>query len=328
MTPILRGYLAELQRQLHLAPAEEREILRELRDHVEDRAQELADQGISTDAALRQAMRELGEARAIAGRFYEVYSKGSWMYAVFAALPHLVLALIFALHLWTKPWMVAALLGVALAISFLGWRRGRPVWTYPWVGYALVVPLISWGLAMSAIGYGAWGVITKGALPLGIPIYAVSIAYIAFSLWVFVRILSRVARRDWLMASLTVLPLPFLGYWFLYFYGRKELLEQTGVPLQEFDGSVAVVFLVVAGATVMFFRIGRRFVRAALLAITAPTLIVLAWLSREGGPGYVALFGFSALSLVIMLVPALFDARTPSPQTPPEELTYALDDRR
>ena len=62
---------------------------------------------------------------------------------------------------------------------------------------------------MSAVGYGAWGVLTRGSLPLAIPIYIVSLAYIAISMWVVIKIASRVARNDWLMASLTVLPIPF-----------------------------------------------------------------------------------------------------------------------
>ena len=303
-------YLSQLSEHLHLEPSQEGEILRELRGHIEDRAQELADTGMSTDDALNQAVRELGESRTVARGLYEVHSQRSWHHASLAALPHVLLALMFALHIWTTPVWVALLLGLALIISVLGWRAGRPTWTFPWLGYCLVVPLISWGLAMSAVGYGAWGILTTGTLPLGIPIYLGSFLYIGLSLWIVIKIVSRVARRDWLMASLTVMPIPFLAYWFLYFYENEELFtpsgERVGQTLQEVDSAAAIVFLILAVATAVFLRVGRRAVRVALLAITAPSMVILAWLSYQGGVGLMAVFGFAAFSLIVLFVPALF----------------------
>lgn len=310
MTRPVRGYLSDLGAHLHLDPSQEGEILRELQGHLEDRAQELADSGMSTDAALTQAMREMGESRVIASSLYEVHSTRSWHHAGLAALPHVLLSLMFALHIWTAPVWVSLLLGIALIISVLGWRAGRPTWTFPWLGYVLMVPLISWGLAMSAVGYGAWGIITTGSLPFGIPLYLGSLLYIGVSLWIVIRIVSRVARKDWLMASLTVLPIPFLAYWFLYFYDNDELFtpsgERVGQSLQEVDSSAAIVFLILAIATAVFFRVGRRAVRVALLAITAPSVVILAWVSYQGGVGHMAVFGFAALSLIVLFAPALF----------------------
>ena len=75
------------------------------------------------------------------------------------------------------------------------------------------------------------------------------------------------------------------------------------------DSSAAVVFVVLAVATAIFFRIGRRLIRVALLAITAPSMVVLAWLSYKSGPGYLALFAFCAVSLAVLLSPALLDYR-------------------
>ena len=43
--------------------------------------------------------------------------------------------------------------------------------------------------------------------------------------------------------------------------------------------------------------------------ITAPSMIVLAWMSYQGGRGYVAVFIFVAVSLVVLLSPALFDLK-------------------
>ena len=309
MTSMSRGYFDNLGRQLHLEPREEKEILDELQAHVEDRAQDLIESGVSSDEALSDALNDLGPTDDIANQLYEVHSRGSWYHTALAMLPHILLALMFALNLWTAPGWVILLLVVAIATSVYGWRKGRPRWTYPWLGYCLMAPIVSWGLAMSAVGYGAWGVLTRGSLPLGIPIYAVSFGYIALSLWMVIWIVSKVARPDWVMASLAVLPIPFLAYWFLYFYNGGLQLRPTGQPLQEVDSSAAIVFLILAVATAIFFRIGRRLLRVALLVITAPSMIVLAWLSYQSGPGYVALFLYAAVSLAVLLSPALFDLK-------------------
>ena len=309
MTTLMRGYLSRLGRHLRLDPLEEREILDELQTHIEDRTQELVEAGASPDQALTRALNDLGALKSIANQFYEVHSRGSFYHTLLAALPHLLIALMFALHMWTTPAWVVVMLLVALSISVAGWRKGRPRWTYPWLGYCLVVPIVSWGLAMSAVGYGAWTIVTQGSLPFSVPIYAASFAYVAFSLWFVIKIVSRVAQRDWLMASLAVLPVPFLAYWFFYFYGQSEALRADGQSLMDLDNSVAAVFLILAASTAVFFRVGRRLARVAILLITAPSIIVLARLSYQSGPGYIAAFIFAAISLAALLSPMLFDLR-------------------
>ena len=299
------GFFTDLDRDLHLARDEQTEILHELQAHVEDETRELVEAGVPRDEAHAHVLKALGASEEIASYFYEVHSRGSWYHTALGVIPHLLLALMFVFHLWTSPAWLVPMLVVALAISVIGWRMGRPRWTYPWLGYCLVIPVVSWGLAMSAVGYGAWAIVSRGDLPLSLPIYAASFVYIGFSLWLVIRFLSKVARPDWVMASLAVLPIPFLAYWFFYFYNGAAGRQ----PLQEVDTSATVVFLILAAATAVFFRVGRRLVRVALLVITAPSMLILAWLSYQGGPGFVALFLFSAVSMALLLSPALFDVR-------------------
>ena len=318
-----RNYLSDLGRHLHLDSSEEREILRELRDHIEDRSRELESEGMSTADAQSRALQELGGSDDIAEELYQVHSRASWHHTALAVLPHIVLAIIFAFHLWSSPGWLALLLAGTVIMSAIGWRKGRPKWTYSWLGYSLVAPFVSWGLAMSAVVYGAWSVLTKGTLPLSIPLYMVIFGYVAISIWIVVRVASKLVRPDWVMGSLTILPVPFLVYWFVYFYDRRDVLESSGYPLRDVDSSAAIVFLVLAGTTALFLRISRRVIRVALLAVAAPSLIVLAWISLQGGPGFVALFLFCAFSMLVLLAPKLFDSRSaprPEPISILEEL--------
>ncbi len=309
MSSLVRGYLSDLGRHLHMSPPQEREILNEIRGHVEDSAREMMDEGISQDDAISSAVSGLGPSEGVARQLYRVHTQGSWYHTSLAVLPHVLLSLMFALGLWTAPGWLAVLLLVAVVISIFGWRKGRPTWTYPWLGYCLVAPIVAWGLAMSTVGYGAWGVLTGGPLPLSIPIYVASFVYLAGSMWVVMSIVTRVAQRDWVMASLTVMPVPFLTYWFVLFYNEEGLMSAQGRLFQGVDASAAVVFLILAGATALFFRLGRRVVRVGLLLVTAPSMVILSWLSYRGGPGYMAVFTLAAMSLVVLLVPALLDER-------------------
>ena len=332
-----RGYFNDLGQRLHLDSSERQEIIHELQAHVEDKTLELVAEGATSDEAISHALNDLGPSNGIAQNFYEVHSRGSWFHTTLAVLPHVILAFMFAFHLWTTPGWIVLMFATALAMSVVGWRMGRPRWAFPWLGYCLMAPILSWGLAMSAVGYGAWGVLAHGTLPLGLPIYWVSFAYIALSLAVVIRIVSKVARPDWVMASLAVLPIPFLAYWFLYFYSlgekvqtaalqvgevdnyiysRGDGLPAMGLRLQEIDGSAAIVFLILAVSTALFFRIGRRIARVSLLIVTAPSMIVLAWISYHGDTGYMAAFLFSAVSLAILLSPALFELKDRSAGPP------------
>lgn len=320
----VRGYLNDIGKQLRLEGPAQTEILRELETHIEDEAQDLMESGVSSDEAMGRALSSLGASQVVARHFYEVHSRGSWYHTALAVLPHILLSAMFALHLWTRPVWVTGLLLVALIITIVGWRKGRPRWTYPWLGYCLVTPMVSWALAMSAVGYGAYTIVREGQLPLGIPIYIASFVYITVSLWIVIRTLSKVAKPDWIMASLAILPLPFLAFWFFYFYNGGELLQAGTRPLHAVDNSAAIVFLIVAAATAIFFRIGKRLVRVALLLITAPSVIILAWVSYQGGTRPFSVFLFAAISLAVLLSPALFDLKDHQPTD--ENLMPFIDD--
>jgi hypothetical protein len=97
MTFPTRRYLGDLGRWLHLPPTEEREILHEIRDHIEDSANDLIDDGIQSQDAFSSALTELGASRSIARKLYEVHSQGSWYHTSLAVLPHILLSLMFAL---------------------------------------------------------------------------------------------------------------------------------------------------------------------------------------------------------------------------------------
>ncbi|MBI4298680.1 MAG: hypothetical protein HY666_02860 [Chloroflexi bacterium] len=305
----LRGYLYGLSRQLHLEPVREREVLRELQGHVEDRAQELIEKGMPPKDALHQALKHFGQPKSIARGLYEVHSRGSWLDISLAITPHLLFALLFAFNLWSEVLWVSVLLVATALVSFLGWMKDRPNWSYPWLGYCLIAPGISWVFALSALAYGAWSLVTKGSLPMGIPVYIAALVYIPVAMWLGLWIFSKVVRRDWLLASLTTLPFPFLTYWLLYFQSRRPLVESANPQFTETGGAIALVFLSLALVTALFLRIGQRVIKAVLLLVATPALAMLIWLSYEGNSGYMGMLFFSMVSVILLLSPALLEHR-------------------
>jgi phosphatidylserine synthase len=82
--------------------------------------------------------------------------------------------------------------------------------------------------------------------------------------------------------------------------------------------------MIIAVATAVFYRVGKRLIRVALLMITAPSLVVLAWMSIQGGRGYMAVFVFAVVSMVVLLSLALFDLKTNKEE--PTEYVHGLTD--
>ena len=143
-------YLYALARRLHLDSTQEREIIQEVKGHLEDKAADLNAHGMDPAAVLNRAVREMGNPEAVARSMYEVHSPGVWRDALLATVPHFLLASLFALHLWSHYFLVGLLLIGVTLVTWRNWRAGRrSKWSYSWLGYTLAAPTLSWLLGLS-----------------------------------------------------------------------------------------------------------------------------------------------------------------------------------
>ena len=303
-----RRYLLNLANELRLDPNTKEEVLRELQGHLEDKAADLESVGLSHDEAHTQAVNELGRPDAIAKDMYAVHSRGSWRDTLLATLPHLLLAALFAFHLWTQFLLILILLTAVTFIAFKGWRSGRPKWTYSWLGYSLAAPAISWLMALLALGSAAWTLINTGTLPFSIPMLILMAASIPFCLWIMASVAFRVVQRDWLLASLTALPFPFLTSWILFFNWQGGLWPNTA-NVQETDGDRAVVFLALAVTTAVFFKVGRRLVQIGLLTLSTALLVMYTAIAIPLSFGLFAIILIGISSIAFLLSPAILESR-------------------
>ena len=306
----INNYLNSLARRLHLDPQHEREILEELQAHIEDKAAELEAQGLDRDTALNCAVEEMGAPRTLASRMYAVHSTGVWRDVALAMFPHFLLAALFALHLWSHYFLVSlVLLGIAF-VTWRNWRAGHPSkWSYSWMGYTLAAPAISWLLSLIALSYGAWTLVTTGRLPFNTVLFFLLVGYVPFSMWIVYNVVAKIAKRDWLLVSLTALPFPFLTSWVLFLNWSGGLWSDHAERMQQSDTARACIFLALAITTAVFLKVGPRLVRIGLLAVITSILIVITALSLPVDLGFVAVGLMILASVAFLLSPAVLEAQ-------------------
>ena len=305
----LRPYLRSLAKRLRLDPSTQRSVLLELQSHLEDKAHDLQAAGVSRKEAIQRAMQYMGKPTHIAEKIYAIHSKGSWRDILLATVPHLLLAVLFALNLWTRYALLGlVLLGVAM-VAIRCWRKDKPKWSYSWLGYCMAAPALSWLLATVALAYGAWTFVTTGGLPLSPALYLLILVYIPFSLWVMAWVVVPLVKQDWLMASLSALPFPFLTTWLLFFNSQGTLWGQDKVSLRETDGDRALVFLALAVTTGAFFMIGNRLLKIGLLTASTALMVAFTVVSVPVSFGILAAILIILASIAFLFSPAVLGSK-------------------
>ena len=305
----LRGYLHNLTKMLKLDPGTNREITLEIQGHLEEKIEELREDGLTYQEARATALRDLGRPDLISREMYSVHSIGSWRDILLATLPHLLLASLFALHLWTRYLLVAVVLVGITVVALRGWKDGKSKWAYTWLGYSMAAPALSWVMALVAIGYGTWRYVTTGNLPFSFPVYFLLIAYIPFSLWMTWKVVMRVVRHDWLLVSLTALPFPFLTAWILFLNWQGGLWSANTAKVQETDSDRALVFLALAVTTGVFLKVGHRLVKIGLLTVSTAVLVIFSIVVIPFGFGILSGILVTLASVAFLLSPAFLQSR-------------------
>lgn len=307
------NYLHALAWRLHLDPAEKDEIIQELEAHLEDKAAELETQGIDHDAAVSRAVQEMGAPNVVARGMYEVHSPGVWRDVILATIPHFLLASLFALHLWSHYFLVSLLLIAIAFVTWRNWRAGSPSkWSYSWMGYSLAAPALSWLLSLTTLGYGAWTLLTTGQLPFNVVLFFLLIGYVPFSMWIMANVIFKMVKRDWLLASLTALPFPFLTSWILFLNWQGGLWSEHAERMQDSDTARAFIFVAMAVTTAVFLKVGPRLLRIGLLTVSTSILVIITAASLPVSLGALAVILMIVASLAFLLSPAMLESKMES----------------
>jgi hypothetical protein len=294
MMSIISHYVNRFKDCLHIDQTIRDGVAEELYTHLEEKAQELEENGLSREEAGKIAVQSLGSPELIAEQIYETHAQGSWKEALFSALPHLLVALLFTSYYWQNIIYASIILALTVGIAIYGWHRGKPIWLFPWLGYYLM-PVVITGILLLSLPQG------RG--------WVAALIYIPLALFAFIHIMRQTARRDWLYASLMLAPMLVTFTWFSSLGTVNELLASDWMArLQTNALWIVISFIALAGATIAFIRLKPR--RYKILSLLIPPLVILLSVTMASR-GHINSWGWLILffSLSAFAIPVWMQAR-------------------
>jgi hypothetical protein len=261
MTQEVSQYLESIRTDARLDRTDEPVVMSELEAHIEDKINELTESGLSHDEAVKTCIWEMGSIKAIARQMYEAYNQGTWRQVLMAAMPHFIFGLLFMLNWWNYPqWMSIALV-LTLGIALYGWGHGKPAWFFPWLGYTLV-PVITVGILLLY-------------LPSNWSFLAIVIYFPLAAWWIF-RIIIQTTRKDWLLATVMLLPIPVIVGWFLSICPTGKFSEDSLEKVNIYAPWIGLTFMMMAFTIGTFLRLRQRWLRISLLTVSGLITLTLA----------------------------------------------------
>jgi hypothetical protein len=292
LATVLSHYLEMVRANLKLDRSTEQEVIQELETHIEDELQELKDAGLSDEEAADACMTLMGSAKTLARQIYESHSQGSWSQALFAAMPHLLFGLLFALSWWQGIIGLLAMLVAVLSVVVYGWWRGKPSWLFSWLSYSLL-PVVFAGLLLLYLPQG-WS-------------WLAILIYIPMALWLVCAFTLKKVKRDWLYSSLMLLPLPIIIGWFM----AVEPVDRTPAywlqRLQDFAPWIGLTFLSLGVAVTTFIRLRKRWLRISVLVVTGLITLTMIAYYTDGRLSIPAFLALIVVMLILLLSPALVE---------------------
>ena len=310
MLPEVKEYLEQVHSHLRLDPVTERQVISELYTHFEEKITDLqVDKGASEKDATKAAIESFGRARVVARLMYEAYSKGSWDDAVMASLPHLLIAGLFTFHLWHHPLIAPIVFISIVGVTLFGWWHGKPNWLYSWIGYSLL-PLLIGGYTSAptikqAIFFILWG---DGSLP-NIWLLLLIVALVVLSIWIIIRTTIRVVKRDWILVSMMLVPLPIFGSWLFNIEQASGLFQSIDASLHLWDTPMALAFAVLGITAAAFIRLRQRVLKVGAVIVVGSIALAMVGHNLWGELGFFGLVALFLFMLAFLFTPALVEAR-------------------
>jgi len=292
MTPELSQYLDNIRYNSKLNRSDEREVISELEAHIEDRIQQLEEDGLSKEEAISACLEQMGSTKLVAQQMYEAYSQGSWKQVSIASMPHLLFGLLFALNWWQHIGWLSVVLLLILGTAVYGWWHGKPTWVFSWLGYSLL-PVLAVGLLLIYLPRG-WSLL---AIPL----------YIPLALWWLFHIIIQTTRRDWLFSSLMLLPIPIIIGWFLAVSPEGKLTEYSLQRVYYFAPWIGLSFMALALTIAAFIRLRQRWLRICLLSISGLLTLTLVVYYTSGQLNTLTFSGLILVMWGVFLIPPLLE---------------------
>lgn len=292
MTQELAQYLESIRTNARLDYSDEPAVMSELEAHIEDKLQELTDSGLSEEDAIKTCIWQMGSIQVLARHIYESYSQGSWKQVLMAVMPHFTFGLLFMLNWWHYPqWMTLSLVAV-LGITIYGWAHGKPAWVFPWLGYSLL-PVIIAGILLLYIP-------TKWSF-LGI------IVYFPLAAWWILRIVVQTTKKDWILSTMMLLPLPIIVGWYLVICPNGKITDNSLDRVNTYAPWIGISFMMLAFTIGTFLRLRQRWLRVTLLSVSGLLTLTVAVFMATGHLDNAFFFGPVMGMWGVLLIPPLLE---------------------
>lgn len=301
-----RHFFDQLRGSLGLEPTAADEVIRELETHAEDRLEELRNAGAEDDLA-RVLRRDFGRPEVLARLLREAHTQASWHEALFAAAPFLLAALLFATHLWHNPLALAAFALVTVTVTLGASWGGKPSWFYTWAGMSLTILVVCGYLAFLILRAYAPELAEGTKNPLILLGVSGAVAYYPLAVLVLLWCTLVVVRRDWLLASIMLSPLPPVAMWLAAVHGAGGLLAPAWSHAAGYDNTLAGAYLGMALAAAMIIRAQSRTLKLAALVSSALLILTAASGAREPASVLAVVASRGVLLLGFLFVPAVID---------------------
>ena len=226
-----------------------------------------------------------------------------------SSLPHLIVAGLFISHLWRHPVLAPMAFASIVCVTLYGWWHGKPNWMYSWIGYSLLPLLIAGYASRPALDQTLSFLLGRSEALPGIWILLLIGALLSFSLWIIIRTTIRVVRRDWVLASLMLVPLPIFGSWLFNIEQLGGLFQASRLEFYQWDIMMFSVLMLLAVASAIFIRLRKRILKAGALVTLGVIAGTVAGHIIWGNLGFLGLVASASLILLLLLSPALIEAK-------------------
>jgi hypothetical protein len=127
------------------------------------------------------------------------------------------------------------------------------------------------------------------------------------ALWWLLHVIVQTTRRDWLLSTLMLLPLPIITGWFLAISPSGKINEYSLQHLYLFAPWIGLSFLILAGTIAAFIRLRQRALRVGLLAISGLMTLTLVVYHSTGRLEPTTFFGLMLVMWGVFLAPPLLE---------------------
>jgi hypothetical protein len=298
-------YLNQVKSNLHLDPYTESTVMGELETYFQDKIEDLRTAGLTEADAARQAIDSFGTPRKVARLLYEAHSRGSWLEALLAAQPALLGAGLFATHLWSQVLVLIPAFALLLFVTLTGWLKGKPNWLYPWIGFAFAPLLAAVFLSRNFVYHSIYSILVGSGISAEHVTLLLFLGLYGVAFWIVLAVVSRILKRDWLLVSYMLLPLPLLGIWIIAIDGGNQVLFALGVQVHQWDRNMLLALLLLALSSALFMRLRQRLSKVAILLVIGMGSTVIAGWTVLGANNFFNLLLISAIPFSTVLIPAV-----------------------